>query len=378
MDAMSWLTQGVRQPKGFAARVQLGAKSALAAGIAWQLAQLFPESIAQYAYYAPLGAVLAMYPTLASSLRAGWQTVLGVVFGATIALLVESFLPANAFTVALVIGLGVLAGLVPWLGEQRSWVPITALFVFAITDPGSSLYPVGYLVLTLIGVTVGTVVNFLVFPPLQLRQSRRALATLQQIVSEQLDEIAEGLEQNEAPDRDAWERRTRDVAPTVSTMHQALEDLNRSTRGNLRASRYREATAQQDRQAKAFQRLALLVEDLVDVLAEVEQADVPALPFDDRVRLQAANATRRLAELTRYWATDPKVADGDERLNSLVEAACESLEALENSVADNPSSGGSDPFVAGTVVTTLRRCLGAMVVGGGPVAIEQNETRLFR
>lgn len=357
-------------------RVKLAVKAALAAGVAWQLAQLFPDSIAAYAYYAPLGAVLAMYPTVASSLQAAAQTVLGVVLGAVIALTVDLFLPTNALTVALLVGAGILAGLLRWLGEQRSWVAITALFVFTIADPESVSYPVAFAVLTLVGVSVGTTVNFLVFPPLHLRESRRAVRALQDIVCAQLAELAEGMEHNEVPDPDNWERRTRALAPTVSTMHHALSDLARSTRGNLRARRHRADAARHERRGQAFQRMALLVEDLVHVLAEVERADVPALPFDRTVRLHCAAAMRRLADLAGAWEPDSDADPAD--LDAAIQAAYEAVERLEDAVSADPGYGGSDPFVAGSVVTTLRRCLGALVVGGGPPAIEQNRARLFR
>ena len=357
-------------------RVKLAVKAALAAGVAWQLAQLFPASISQYAYYAPLGAVLAMYPSVASSLRAGTQTALGVVLGASIALAVDLFLPTDALTVALLIGGSICAGLIRWLGEQRSWVPMTALFVFTVGEPGSLAYAVGFVSLTVVGAAVGTTVNFLVFPPLHLRESRRAVEALQEIVSEQLEELAEGLEHSEVPERETWEERTRAVAPTVSTMHHALSDLASSTRGNLRARRHRDDTARQERRGQAFQRMALLVEDLVNVLAEVEQTDVPALPFNDVVRLRCAVAMRTLADLAGSWDADNRANDDD--VEAKVTAACRALEELEDAVVADPSSGGSDPFVAGSIVTTLRRCLGALVVCGGPVAIERNRARLFR
>jgi len=358
-------------------RVKLAVKAAFAAGVAWQLAALFPDSVSQYAYYAPLGAVLAMYPTVASSLRAGAQTMLGVAIGAGVAIAVDVILPTNGLTVALLVGGGICAGLVKWLGEQRSWVPITALFVFTIGEPGSLSYAIGFVLLTLIGVVVGTIVNFLVFPPLHLRESRRAVRALQDIVSEQLLDLAEGLENEEVPDRETWEQRTREVAPTVSSMHHALSDLASSTRGNPRARRYREDTARQERRGQAFRRMALLVEDLVNVLTEVEQADVPALPFDDMVRLRCAAAMRRLADLAASWDADGDATDGED-VDAKVAAACQALEELEDAVVADPRSGGSDPFVAGSVVTTLRRCLGALVVCGGPTAIEQDQARLFR
>ncbi len=374
MRAASWLVRQWQSPWGIGQRAKLAAKAALAAGIAWQATELFPSSIERYAYYAPLGAVLAMYPTLVSSLRAAVQTVLGILIGATIALVVDLFLPTSSLTIALLIGAGILAGTLTWLGEQRSWVPITALFVFTISDPGSISYAVGYVGLTLIGVTIGTAVNFLLLPPLHLRQSRQTLQSLQDIVSDQLQDIAEGLENNERPDTDDWERRTRQLSPMVSTMHEALSNLSSSARGNPRAWRHRHDTERQERQGEAFQRMALLVEDLVSLLAEVEGHDVPALPFNDKVRLEAAAAMRRLADLTRGWTEGITEAE----LDRLITAAADAVVRLEDSVVEDPRSGGSDPFVAGSVVTTLRRCLGAMITSAGRSSVEKHRSRLFR
>jgi uncharacterized membrane protein YgaE (UPF0421/DUF939 family) len=371
MGLVDRLVRGWKSPWGFGPRVKLALKAALAAGVAWQLAQLVPGSIAQYAYYAPLGAVLAMYPTLVSSVRAAGQTVLGIVLGATIAHAVDHFLPANAFTVALLLGAGILAGGLRWLGEQRSWVPMTALFVFTIGEPGSISYVAGYVGLTLLGVVVGTLVNFLVFPPLHLRQSEEALRQLRDIVCDQLEDLAEGLEHNEAPDEEGWRRRTRSVSPMVSSMRQALSDLDTSERGNPRARRYRRLTREQERQGQAFQRMALLVEDLVTLLTEVEEQHVAALPFNNRTRLECAAAMRRLADLARSWG-----GDGD--VDPAITAACDAVERLERSVAEDPNSGDADPFVAGSMVTTLRRCLGAMVACGGSDAVAAHQARLFR
>lgn len=372
MEAASWLRRTPNVVAGrLLPRLQLTLKAALAAGISWQLALLFPSSVEEYAYYAPLGAVLAMYPTVSSSVHAAMQTVLGILLGASIALGVDAVISANALTVALVIGAGILVGALKWLGEQRGWVPLTALFVFTIGDPGSPSFVVGYVVLTLIGAGVGTLVNLLVFPPLHLRQSRRALSALQEVVIDQLEDLADGLEQNEHPDPEAWQQRTLGISPAVSTMRGALADLDLSRRSNPRARRYQQTSDRQARQAQAFSRLARLVEDLVDLFEETEQQDVPALPFNDKVRFDAAAAMRRLATLAQVWVDEGEV-------DAATDAACDSLERLENAVVADSRSGGADPFVASSVVTLLRRCLGALVNCGGDTAIARNRSRLFR
>jgi uncharacterized membrane protein YgaE (UPF0421/DUF939 family) len=369
MRAGTWLTGEWSPLRDLAPHAKLAAKATLAAGLSWQIALLFPPAVEQYAYYGPLGALLAMYPTVQSSLRAALQTMLGVLLGASIAFVVDLWLPTNPLTVALLLGGGVLAGALRWLGEQRTWVPIAALFVFTIADPGSVSYATGYVCLTLIGVVCGTVVNCVVFPPLHLRQSRRALQALQGVVTEQLEDIADGMEHNEAPDPDDWARRTRALSPTVSSMHQALTDLRRSARRNPRARRYRTLTDEHARQAHAFERVALLVEDLVDVLAEVEQQNVPALPLDRTVRRDCVVAMRQLAMCTRAFA------EGTEQRKAF-EAADVALARLEESAAADPHAGGSDQFVVGTVITTLRRCLSAMAVDSEGFTLQRTGSRV--
>ncbi|MCS3843801.1 hypothetical protein [Microbacterium sp. AK031] len=46
-------------------------------GIAWALAPHMPGVTDEYPYYAPLGALLSMYPTLMESAKSGVQTLLG-------------------------------------------------------------------------------------------------------------------------------------------------------------------------------------------------------------------------------------------------------------------------------------------------------------
>src|SRR6478736_1096262 len=53
------------------ARLLLVAKTALAVGIAWFIARYMPGVTDEYPYYAPLGALVSMYPTLMGSVKSG-------------------------------------------------------------------------------------------------------------------------------------------------------------------------------------------------------------------------------------------------------------------------------------------------------------------
>ena len=54
-------------------RLQLALKAGLAAGIAFAIAPFMPGSAADYPYYAPLGALVAMYENVAGSMRRAYR-----------------------------------------------------------------------------------------------------------------------------------------------------------------------------------------------------------------------------------------------------------------------------------------------------------------
>ena len=67
------------------ARILLALKTSLAVALSWVVAQRMPGVIDDYPYYAPLGAISAMYPTVLGSVRAGLQTVAGIALGILLA-----------------------------------------------------------------------------------------------------------------------------------------------------------------------------------------------------------------------------------------------------------------------------------------------------
>ena len=63
------------------ARILLALKTSLAVALSWVVAQRMPGVIDDYPYYAPLGAVIAVHPTVADSAAAAWRTVVAILLG---------------------------------------------------------------------------------------------------------------------------------------------------------------------------------------------------------------------------------------------------------------------------------------------------------
>lgn len=133
-------------------------------GIAWVVAQYVPGVADDYPYYAPLGALVSMYPTLMESAKSGLQTLLGLVAGIALALVVVVTVGPNWWTVPLVAGIGVLLSGTGWFGAGQEYVPMAAMFVLIIGGQNSDDYSLGYLTQMGVGVAVGIAVNLLIFP----------------------------------------------------------------------------------------------------------------------------------------------------------------------------------------------------------------------
>src|SRR5690554_5555365 len=171
-------------------RLLLALKTAIAAGLAWPAAQLLPGSVDEYSYYAPLGALISMMPTLMGSLKASLQTAIGLAIGIGLSwLVVLSPLPGWV-SVPVVVGIGVILGGLRGLGAGRDYVPIAALFVLVVGGTHAEDYSVGYLVQMAVGMGIGVVVNLVIIPPLRVQDAAQQLETLRIQVADTLDGMA--------------------------------------------------------------------------------------------------------------------------------------------------------------------------------------------
>ena len=154
-------------------QVRLAVKGAIAAVGAWALARYAvgqPDP-----YFAPLAALLGVYPTVARSLREGVQYVAGFLLGAALAIPAGMLLGPGIAGIAVVVIAGVLVSGWHRLGDQSPQVTFTALFALLLGGYQPVHYITHRMVEVGIGVATGLAVNVLVFPPLQLRPAAHAI-----------------------------------------------------------------------------------------------------------------------------------------------------------------------------------------------------------
>jgi len=249
-------------------RLLLAAKAALAATIAWILAKYAPGVAAEYPYYAPLGAIVAMRTTVFAGIRSGLQTLVGITLGILIAGFTMLIGDSGVVAVALAVGLGVLVGGFRVLSEGYSWVPMAALFVLLIGGGNAEGYSFAYVVQMAIGIGIGLAVNFAVVPPLHFWDAERRIDQVNDVLAQHLDDLADVLDDGE-PDTRAWDRQQERLDQAIADVRDRVSVAQESRRMNprsvLRGSRARLAT--DGARFRALERAAWYTTDLTELVA---------------------------------------------------------------------------------------------------------------
>tara|TARA_R110002051_G_scaffold305021_1_gene374726 strand:- start:11240 stop:11902 length:663 start_codon:yes stop_codon:yes gene_type:complete len=166
------------------------AKTGLAVAIAWMLAPYLPGVADNYPYYAPLGAIVAMYPTLMGSMKNAAQTLGSLAVAIALAGAVINFSSPSVLTMSLAVGLGALIAATGWFGANREYIPVTVLFVLIIGGPDADDYSLGYLEQATLGIVVGLLVNLLIFPALTHNAVDQQLSNFRRVLADHLADIA--------------------------------------------------------------------------------------------------------------------------------------------------------------------------------------------
>lgn len=335
-------------------RVAMAVRTAAAAALSWSIALQLPDPAPEYAFYAPLGAVVAMYPTITSSARQSAQAVAAIGLGVGLALGADAVLGHGAVVVAVVVGLGVLLAGLPWLGSQRSYVPIAALFVLVIGQGREVSYSATYLGLFLLG-ALGTVVVNALFPSFPLRHADHRLERLQDAVVSHLRYLAERMADDDpaepltdrGPGRPALTERTAEA-------RRAARQARESARGNVRARRSPSAAPTRYERFRAMERIVLLIEDLYS-LARERPWGQDVIETSSDLRGPTAQALAELAELAAQVGPEKLPPDRTASVDQAVDRLTSALRRHEREEAEQ-----AETLVVATIVTTLRRTLSVL------------------
>jgi uncharacterized membrane protein YgaE (UPF0421/DUF939 family) len=332
MKLTSWARSVGAQP-----RVLLAVKTAFAASLAWLLAPLIPLADADYSYYAPLGAVVSMYPTLVRSVRTGLQALVGLALGAGIAFVTLGLGVPRVAGIAIVVCVGVLLAGVRFLGEGRNWVPITGLFVLLIGGVNADDYSINYLVHMVLGVIVGVLVTVLIAPPLYLQRADVRLNRLRDQVADHLRDLATALRAGSTSERD-WAAAVAALEDTTVDVRGAVAQADESRRGNPRGRQTKDQSDNNYRRLRALERSLFYVRDLTDVLGGFDPngqpANVQPAPEEKRELPAAVVAAADLvASPVRSEESPDRLAAAESALDDLTQALDRRADGRPSSVA---------------------------------------------
>ncbi|WP_082979242.1 FUSC family protein [Arthrobacter sp. B6] len=340
-------------------RLQLAAKAALAAGLAFFIAPFMPGAAAEYPYYAPLGALVSMYHNVAGSVRQGLQTLVGLAMGIGLAFLLVNVTDPSPLTVAIFMGIGVLLAGLPRLGSGRDWIPTAALLVLLVGGSNPDDFSFGYLIQMGVGVAVGIAVNFLVFPPLHFNAAAASLDELRLALGTQLTDMGAALKEKWPPEHEDWSRRSDELATAARSVRHLVQEADASRRANPRRRLHPRDVDLDYRNLRELERVTFHIQDMTEVLSDVIwQEGVPyTVPFRDSVPL--ADAVTATGELLRSFRSEDAEAQHERFVAA--EAAVEAcMAATAGPDPDARTPDGGTLTASKSILLSLHRILRAV------------------
>lgn len=336
-------------------RLHIAVKAAVAAAVAWQLGNLMPSPLGDYAYYAPLGAVLVVHPNVAGSLRDAGQLFGALLLGAALGAAFHTLPMPGSVGVGLLVGVAVVAAGWDLLGGQRSWVVSAALFTYILGNLDTSAFVSGLVGQVSLGAVIGFAVTF-VLPPVPVRVAQRHLEAVADQAADQLDDIAAALLATDGSV--AWQNVTRELLPEALRLRESHDALDDALRGNVRAGRWRDVVARRRAIADVVERVAALSENLAYTLGEVQTSEGRWLRPGGQAASVVAETLRDLAVVVRRFARQEEVRAAE------ADVLAADVERLAGVVAASVDRG-EEAYPGAAVLVSLRRILGAIPVEEG-------------
>jgi len=350
---------------GAQARLLLALKAAIAAGVAWLVAQAVPGAAAHYPYYAPLGAVIATGPTVLHGIREGFRTLVGLAVGIGLALVVVMVGGPHYLTVPVAVAIAILLAGFRFIGAANTWVATAAIFVLLLGGPDPENYSIGYLIQMLVGAAVGVSVNMLLFPPLAVQEADRELRALQGRLADHLDRLGEALENDEV-EGNTWAKRLDALQTDAACVRSSVRRADESRRGNPRAVRsaVRAEVDSDYNRLRSLERALFALTDLTDILGHASPVTEPFGSIDDDLAPAFVEGLRRVAGAIR---ADPDPENADER-ESACRDAQRALEALQQHLDKEGTTHPSEVPLSTAATVALRNVFAALSAEPGASA----------
>jgi uncharacterized membrane protein YgaE (UPF0421/DUF939 family) len=257
-------------------------KTSVAAVLAWVIAARVFDS--PQAFLAPWAALLTVHATVFRTVRRGVQQVGATVLGVLLAFAGGSLLGVNAISLGVVVLAGLVAGSVRGLRAETTTAAATALVVLTTGSSDDGHMLATRLLDTGIGITVGLLVNLLVWPPLRDRAAAHRVDAIDDQIGDLLSEIATALSRRcPIEEVDDWIARTGELDHEIDQAWTVVSQARESGRLNPRR-----AAPRRMRAAEGFDsildRLEQAVAETRSMARTIRLARTPPGDWDPRFR----------------------------------------------------------------------------------------------
>lgn len=354
-------------------------KSALAAGLSWEVASLLLG--AEAAALAVVSAVIIVQTTNWQTVRKGIERVLGVIIGVSLAVLVAHFAGLNIVTITLMIFCAQIIGMFlqnrgQYLATQ---IPISAALALVLGVGGGD-YPLLRILGAIIGALFGTAVSLLLSPPIYLSRMRDTLAKLMTQLADGMPELANALAtgSDEKESREVYSHMLA-LEQQVHTTQQSLSHAFDSARLNPWARSahrsiidYPDVLRTLDRIARQMRRIAYTINESEPSWSELVQKQVWASMYADLLE-EIGSILSAAASFLLLPASSVESNPADrEALRSRIEHAQQPLQVWQGQLAQDVRQQGTSQAlnadnlliavgvrlaVRGTILTDLGRML---------------------
>ncbi len=353
-------------------------KSALAAGLSWEIAiSLLGEEAAALAV---VSAVIVVQVTSWQTVRKSIERILGVLIGVLLAVLVAHFLGLNIWTITLMVFLAQIVGMLlqnrgQYLATQ---IPISAALVLVLGASATS-YPFLRMLGALIGGVIGTVVSLLLSPPIYVFKARDAIAELTADVADAIPRLAGALSlQVGEEERRELYTHLRDLEQRVHGTEQAYSLGVDSTRLNPWARRarrmlvdYPDVLLAIDRLVRQLRRVAYTINEPEPSWPEIAQGQDWPLDYARLLKEIGAILVQVMAYVSLPTASAGTEPAEKEALNARIEDAQQQLRSWQAHLTQDArqaalQTGKTDRLsidvgyrlaTRGAILTDLRRML---------------------
>jgi uncharacterized membrane protein YgaE (UPF0421/DUF939 family) len=317
--------------------------------------------------WAPITASLIALLTVQASIRDAAEKVFAVTLGILVAIWLGGLIGLHSWSIALIVGIGFLAGKVLRLGPgAAAQIPINGMFVLAL---GSSQVPQRFLD-TLIGATVAVLVNFVIVPPNHVAAATRSVATLADDVVDAMGTVAVGISQPWPSARAAdWLLAARALGRSSAAAEAEVRKADQSqslhpTRSSWAASLVRLRQANETLQVIELQNrtIARTIRDVSVKFPDQDGRQLP-MPMASAMLLATADAIEAFAHtvLRAQRGGSPDVIAGPARRT--IDAARDRIKAINSDLADMLAANLNRGVFLGALVIETGRMLDELDAG---------------